>query len=71
MDEETDMNAISNGFKALTCGLGAIVITLIMSWSFVESTAAAPQIGTSAVQMAKTAKGHVWFGQSRPAVLVD
>jgi len=66
------MSIISNSFKALACGAGALVITLMLSWSFVESTAAAPQFGESTAQVAKaSSKPHVWFGQSRPAVLVD
>ena len=66
------MSALSNSMKVLACGLGAIVITLTMSWSFVESTMAAPGAGVQQVHVAKlNAKPHLWFGQSRPAVLVD
>jgi hypothetical protein len=52
--------------------MGALAITAVMSWSFVQSTAAAPG-ATHTAQMAKLTiqQRHVWFGQSQPAVLVD
>ena len=66
------MNALHTSLKALACGMGALAITAVMSWSFVQSTAAAP----GAVHVAQMAKltiqqRHVWFGQTQPAVLVD
>ncbi|HUI62492.1 MAG TPA: hypothetical protein VLX90_19850 [Steroidobacteraceae bacterium] len=68
------MNALNTGLKALACGVGALAITTVMSWSLVQSTSMAP-FGASAatVQVAKlTIKPrHVLFGQSLPAVLVD
>ena len=36
------MNALHTGLKALACGMGALAITAVMSWSFVQSTATAP-----------------------------
>jgi hypothetical protein len=66
------MNAINNGLKALTCGIGALAITAVLSWTFVQSTSVAPGSASTA-QMAKLTiqQRHVWFGQSQPAVLVD
>ena len=66
------MNALNAGLKAVACGMGALAITAVMSWSFVQSTAAAPGAAPAA-QMAKLTiqQRHVWFGQSQPAVLVD
>lgn len=66
------MNAFQTGLKALACGMGALAITAVMSWSFVQSTTAAPGAAHTA-QMAKLTiqQRHVWFGQSQPAVLVD
>jgi aryl-alcohol dehydrogenase-like predicted oxidoreductase len=66
------MSTINTGLKALACGMGALAITAVMSWSFVQSTSVAPG-ATSAAQMAKLTiqQRHVWFGQSQPAVLVD
>ena len=66
------MNALNAALKAGACGLGALAITAVMSWSFVQSTAAAPGVSHTA-QLAKLTiqQRHVWFGQSQPAVLVD
>ena len=68
------MSTMSIGLKALVCGFGALVITAVMSWSLVTSTAAVP--GSRVAPTANVAKltiqqRHVWFGQSQPAVLVD
>jgi hypothetical protein len=66
------MNALNTTMKAAACGLGALAITAVMSWSFVTSTATAP--GASPVaRMAKLTiqQRHVWFGRAQPAVLVD
>ncbi|MGH8139470.1 MAG: hypothetical protein ACREVV_14945 [Steroidobacteraceae bacterium] len=70
------MNAMNTSLKALACGLGALAITVVMSWSFVESTSAAPSWTSEASPTTHMAKlmvqpRHVWFGQSQPAVLVD
>ena len=66
------MNAMTNSLKALACGMGALAITAVMSWSFVQSTTASPGAAHVA-QLAKVTiqQRHVWFGQSQPAVLVD
>jgi hypothetical protein len=65
-------NTLNATLKTLACGLGALAITAVMSWTFVESTSTAP----GAAPLVRTAKltiqqRHVWFGQSQPAVLVD
>ena len=67
------MNAIHTGLKALACGMGALAITAVMSWSFVQSTSAVPGGAVPTARMAKLTiqQRHVWFGQSQPAVLVD
>jgi hypothetical protein len=66
------MNALNAVLKAGACGLGALAITAVMSWSFVQSTSTAPGV-VPVAQMAKLTiqQRHVWFGQSQPAVLVD
>jgi hypothetical protein len=66
------MNAINQSLKALACGMGALAITAVLSWTFVQSTSAAPGSASTA-QMARLTiqQRHVWFGQSQPAVLVD
>jgi hypothetical protein len=67
------MNTLNSGLKAVACGMGALAITAVMSWSFVQSTASAPGSLAPTVKMAKLTiqQRHVWFGQSQPAVLVD
>jgi hypothetical protein len=66
------MNALTATLKAGACGLGALAITAVMGWGFVQSTSTAPALFPVA-QMAQLTiqKRHVWFGQSQPAVLVD
>ena len=68
------MNTLVNkGLKAVACGTAAVAITLAMSLSFVESTAVVHN--TTLTSTAWTARlvqpSHAWFGQPRPAVLVD
>jgi len=68
------MSTMNTGLKALVCGLGALAITVVMSWTLVTSTATVP--GSNAAPTAKVARltiqqRHMWFGQSQPAVLVD
>jgi hypothetical protein len=67
------MNALNTTLKTLACGMGALAITAVMSWSLVASTATVPNAATPTAQVAKLTiqQRHVWFGQSQPAVLVD
>jgi hypothetical protein len=66
------MNALNAGLKAVACGMGALAITAVMSWSFVQSTSAAPgAVPVAAMAKLTIQQRHVWFGQSQPAVLVD
>jgi len=66
------MNILTAGLKAVACGMGALAITAVMSWSFVKDTSVV-RGATPVSQMAKLTiqQRHVWFGQSQPAVLVD
>jgi hypothetical protein len=69
------MSTLNTGLKALACGLGALAITAVMSWTFVESTStppwtAGPSVTSTMVKLTIQPR-HVWFGQSQPAVLVD
>jgi hypothetical protein len=70
------MNAIlNNGLKVLACGTAALAITVLMTASFVQSTAAVHNdaLTGSPARLAKLSvqPGHTWFGQPQPAVLVD
>ena len=70
--KERTMSTINNSLRTLACGMGALAITAVLSWTFVQTTSAAPGAAPTA-QMAKLTiqQRHVWFGQSQPAVLVD
>ena len=70
------MNTLINkGLKVLACGAAAAAITLVTSLSFVQSTAHVRNSAYTAPTpwMAKLSvqPGHTWFGQPKPAVLVD
>ena len=68
------MNAmLNNGLKAVSCGTAAAVITLVMSLSFIQSTAVVRDTSTTVTPwVAKaTVQPGAWFGQTEPAVLVD
>ncbi len=69
------MNAfVDNGLKVLACGAAAAVITLLVSFSFVHSTAVVHNESYSAtpwVAKLSVEPSHAWFGQPQPAVLVD
>jgi hypothetical protein len=65
---------INNGLKALACGTAAVAITLVASFSFVQSTAVVHNtVATPTPWMARLSvqPSHAWFGQPQPAVLVD
>ena len=66
------MSTINSSLRTLACGMGALAITAVLSWTFVQSTSLAPGAAPAA-RMAKLTiqQRHVWFGQSQPAVLVD
>ena len=66
------MNTLASTlYRDLTCGMGAALITLVLSVTFVQSTSLPP--ATRAAQASFIAIGplHGWFGQPQPAVLVD
>ena len=67
------MSTINHSLRTLACGMGALAITAVLSWTFVQTTAVAPGAAAPTAQMAKLTiqQRHVWFGQSQPAVLVD
>jgi hypothetical protein len=73
----TTMSTIDNNLKSLVCGVGALAITAVLSWTFVQSTAIPPAARAAHVaQMAQMAKvnvqpRHLSLGRFEPAVLVD
>ena len=64
---------LNNGLKAVSCGAAAVVITLVASLSFIQSTAVVHNTPTTVTPwVAKaTVQPGAWFGQTEPAVLVD
>ena len=65
------MNALNAVYRDLTCASAAIVITLVMGMSFVQSTALTPGARAAAIPTVSLQMDPVWFGQPQPAVLVD
>jgi hypothetical protein len=69
------MIALNSTLKSLACGVGALAITAVLSWTFVQSTATASdpdatEVSAHAAKLTAPAR-HLSFGQSEPAVLVD
>jgi len=63
----------SYALRDLACGAAAVLITLLFSLTFVQSTSVPPETQAHAgrhVFIALQPK-HAWFGQPEPAVLVD
>jgi hypothetical protein len=70
------MNTLINkGLKVLACGSAAAAITLVTSLSFIQSTAEVRNTAYAAptpwIAKLSVKPGHSWFGQPKPAVLVD
>jgi len=66
------MNAFFSAlYRNVTCAAGAVLITVMLSAAFLQSTAEAPgtRAGSGHVFVLQTT--HGWFGQPEPAVLVD
>jgi len=58
-------------YRDLTCAVAAVLITLALSMTFVQSTALAPGTRTAGGVFVPVEPLHAWFGQPEPAVLVD
>jgi hypothetical protein len=58
-------------YRDLTCGAAAALITLLLSVTFIESTALPPSAHRWPVVFVAVQPEHAWFGQPEPAVLVD
>jgi hypothetical protein len=65
------MNTLNAVYRDLTCAAAAVVITLVVGMSFVQSTAITPDARAAAVPTVSLQMDPVWFGQPQPAVLVD
>jgi hypothetical protein len=70
-------STLMNGtVKSLLCGVAAMAVTLVMSWSVVHATstfgyATEPTVAHPVVAKVALQSRHPWFGQPAPAVLVD
>ena len=62
---------VSNVYREVTCGAAAVLITLLLSAAFVESTSVAPGSRPQARHVLALQSAPGWFGQPEPAVLVD
>jgi hypothetical protein len=62
---------VSTLYRDLTCGLAAVLITLVLGMTFVQSTSVAPGTRAAAGVFVPVEPLHAWFGQPEPAVLVD
>ena len=70
------MNTSVNNFSSMvcrevTCGAAAALITLLLSMTFVQTTARPPGAHHWPVVFVAVQPQHAWFGQPEPAVLVD
>jgi hypothetical protein len=57
--------------RDLACGAAAVLITLLLSVTFVQSTSVPPGAHASGHVFLALQPKHAWFGQPEPAVLVD
>ena len=58
-------------YRDATCGAAAMLITTILSLTFVQSTALPPGMHADGGSFIAVQPAHAWFGQPEPAVLVD
>ncbi len=65
------MNNLSSFYRDLSCAAGAAVISVLVSLSFLTSTAVTPAARAVGVTTSVVQPLHAWFGQPEPAVLVD
>jgi hypothetical protein len=65
------MNRFSMPYRDIACGSAAAFITLMLSLTFVQSTALPPGARGGTAVFVQIRPQHAWFGQPEPAVLVD
>ena len=61
---------VSELYRDVSCGAGAVLITLALSAAFVQASSEAPGTRHDRAHVAMQLT-HGWFGQPEPAVLVD
>lgn len=62
---------MSTACRDVTCALGATLITLLLSMTFVDATEVAPGRHSHTVRAFTLEPLHGWIGEPEPAVLVD
>jgi hypothetical protein len=66
---------LDSATRTMSCGFGALALTAIMTWAFLDSTASVQATGAVVASAHSTRmpiqSRHLWFGQSQPAALVD
>jgi len=62
---------VSTVYRDVTCAAAAVLITLLLSAAFVQSTSVAPGSRPEARHAFALRSAPGWFGQPEPAVLVD
>jgi hypothetical protein len=62
---------VSTVYRDVTCGAAAVLITLLLSAAFVQSTSVAPGARPEVRHVLARQAVNSWFGQPEPAVLVD
>jgi hypothetical protein len=62
---------MSTACRDVTCAVGATLITLMLSMTFVDATEVAPGRHIHTAQVFTLEPLHGWIGEPEPAVLVD
>ena len=65
------MYRVSMLYRDIACGVAAAFITLMLSLTFLQSTALPPGARGGTAVFGQIQPQHAWFGQPEPAVLVD
>jgi hypothetical protein len=66
------MNTLASAlYRSVTCGVAAVLITVLLSVAFLQSTSVAPGTHADSPHVLALQSDHGWFGQPEPAVLVD
>ena len=58
-------------YRDFACAVAAVLITLILSAAFLQSTSVPPGAHAASNVFVAMQPEHAWFGQPEPAVLVD
>ena len=66
------MNALASTlYRDFICAAASLFIALVATGAFLQSTSTPPGLHADAAPLFAAAPVHGWFGQPKPAVLVD